>query len=271
MCGIAGCSGAFAPDLAERMGGTIAYRGPDDAGAWADAAHGINLAHRRLSIIDLSPTGSQPMVDPSGRVVIVFNGEIYNFRELRAGLERSGHIFRGHSDTEVLLRLYLEKGDRLFADLNGIFAFAIWDGRRNDLLLARDGLGVKPLYIAKVADGFAFASEIKALLEIPSLDRTLDPHALRHHLTYLWCPAPRTMLASVRKVEPGTALWVRDGRIVKTWRHYGLPDGLPDDSMGEKDAVEAVRSTLRTAVRRQMVADVPVGAFLSGGLDSSSV
>src|SRR5439155_16790796 len=105
----------------------------------------------------------------------------------------------------------------------------------------------------------------------PSLDRTLDPHALRHHLTYLWCPAPRTMLASVRKVEPGTALWVRDGRIVKTWRHYGLPDGLPDDSMGEKDAVEAVRSTLRTAVRRQMVADVPVGAFLSGGLDSSSV
>src|SRR5216110_1431432 len=121
MCGIAGCSGAFAPDLAERMGGTIAYRGPDGAGSWADTGAGIGLAHRRLSIIDLSPTGSQPMVDPSGRVVIVFNGEIYNFRELRTRLERAGHVFRGRSDTEVLLDLYLEVGDQLFRDLNGIF------------------------------------------------------------------------------------------------------------------------------------------------------
>jgi len=270
MCGIAGFSGAFAADLAERMGAGIAHRGPDGAGAWGDPGAGIGLAHRRLSIIDLSPTGSQPMADPSGRVVIVFNGEIYNFRELRAGLERSGHVFRGHSDTEVLLRLYLEKGDRLFADLNGIFAFAIWDGRRNELLLARDGLGVKPLYFAQVPEGLVFASEMKALLEVPSLDRTPDPLAIRYHLTYLWCPAPRTMLASVRKLEPGTAAWVRDGRIVRTLRHYGLPGGPPEE-MNEGEAIESVRAALRTAVTRQMVADVPVGAFLSGGLDSSSV
>jgi asparagine synthase (glutamine-hydrolysing) len=270
MCGIAGFSGAFAADLAERMGATIAHRGPDGAGVWSDPDAGIGLAHRRLSIIDLSPTGSQPMADPSGGVVIVFNGEIYNFRELRAGLERSGHVFSGHSDTEVLLQLYLEKGDRLFADLNGIFAFAIWDGRRNELLLARDGLGVKPLYLAQVPEGLVFASEMKALLEVPSLGRTPDPLAIRHHLTYLWCPAPRTMLASVRKLEPGAAVWVREGRIVRTLRHYALPGGPPDE-MSEDEAIESVRTALRAAVTRQMVADVPVGAFLSGGLDSSSV
>ncbi|CAG1003883.1 asparagine synthase (glutamine-hydrolysing) [Myxococcaceae bacterium] len=271
MCGIAGFSGHFPAGFLDRANRAIAHRGPDAEGVWSDMEAGVGLAHRRLSIIDLSPAGAQPMASDDGSVVIVFNGEIYNFRELRAELEAMGHRFRGHSDTEVLLHLYLADGERMLERLNGIFAFALWDSRKQSLFLARDGLGVKPLYYATTPVGIVFASEIKALLQAREVARTLDPIALRHYLTYLWCPAPRTLLREVKKLEPGHALWLREGRIERHWRFYTLPFQQPILPMPESEAVGQVRDAVRLAVSRQMVADVPVGAFLSGGLDSSAV
>ena len=253
------------------MNAAIAHRGPDGEGSYFSADGSIGLTHRRLAIIDLSPTGAQPMTDATTGVTITYNGEIYNYRELRARLESRGTIFFGHSDTEVILRLYLAHGRPALALLNGIFAFAIWDPRDHSMLVARDGQGIKPLYYAQPKGGFLFASELKALLACTALDRTIDARAVWLHLTYLWAPTPYTMLASVRKLEPGTALLVRDGQIVERWRFYELPYPTPVFSGGAEAAATAVRRALNTSVQRQMVADVPVGAFLSGGLDSSSI
>jgi len=271
MCGIAGFSGSFPAELLERMNRAIAHRGPDDSGTLHDAQAGLGLAHRRLSIIDLSERGRQPMFDATGTVAISFNGEIYNYRELRRELVQDGYRFRSESDTEVLLNLYLRDGAKMLARLNGIFAFALWDTRSRELLVARDPLGVKPLYWATTPRGVVFASELKALLQEPSLDRALDAQALRHHLLYLWCPSPRTALARVRKLEPGHALRIRDGRVVEDFAYYELPFGQELVEWPVEDAVVQVRKHLTRAVERQLVADVPVGAFLSGGLDSSSV
>lgn len=269
MCGIAGFVGEFPPELLDRMNRAQAHRGPDDAGTLSLPSVGLGLGHRRLSIIDLSPDGHQPMWDRSGAVAIVFNGEIYNYRELRSDLLR-GYSFRSRSDTEVLLALYLDLGHEMLQKLNGIFAFAIWDSRTSELFVARDGFGVKPLYYSEAPNGFLFASEIKAILEA-DIDRTLDPSAIRDYLTYLWCPAPRTMLRSVRKLEPGCAMVVHEARIRRTWRFYDAPIALEAEMMSEADAISQVRFQLERAVSRQLVADVPVGAFLSGGLDSSSI
>jgi asparagine synthase (glutamine-hydrolysing) len=271
MCGIAGFSGNLDIQLLRKMSEAIIHRGPDDEGEFHDAAKGVGLAHRRLSILDLSPTGHQPMMSEDGAVVLVFNGEIYNFRELRMELEARGHRFRGHSDTEVLLALYMAKEEDLLPYLNGIFAFALWDARQRTLLLARDGLGVKPLYYAEAKSAFVFASELKALLRVSEVGRDVDPIALQHYLTYLWCPAPSTLLRSVKKLEPGCALVVRNGRIDRQWRFYQLPFHDVPETMSESEAIHQTRDALRTAVQRQMVADVPIGAFLSGGLDSSAV
>jgi asparagine synthase (glutamine-hydrolysing) len=271
MCGIAGYSGSFQPGLLERMNAAIAHRGPDDAGIFALPQDGIGLAHRRLSIIDLSARGHQPMWDTTGSAAIVFNGEIYNYRELRKELVQDGYRFASDSDTEVLLNLYLRDGEKMLERLNGIFAFALWDARRKRLLLARDGVGVKPLYYAECARGFVFASELKALLQEPSIERSLDPAAVYHHLLYLWCPAPLTMLAGVRKLEPGFALVVEEGRVARRFRFYDLPYEQELVDWPEEDAIVQVRKYLTRAVERQLVSDVTVGAFLSGGLDSSSV
>lgn len=271
MCGIAGFQGQYGSELLTRMAARLAHRGPDDEGIATFPEHRVGLAHRRLSIIDLSPLGHQPMFDPSGQVAIVFNGEIYNYRALKTDLEQGGWRFRGHSDTEVLLALYLAQGVDMLKRLNGIFAFAIWDGRRRSLFLARDGLGVKPLYFTQSPRGFAFASELKALLCLPDLDRTINANALRAYLTYLWCPAPDTPLQAVSKLPPGAALIVQDGRITRQWTHYELPVHGVFESVRPAESIDAVRAAVREAVRRQMVADVPVGAFLSGGLDSSAV
>jgi asparagine synthase (glutamine-hydrolysing) len=271
MCGIAGYCGAFGPDLLTGMSRAIAHRGPDADGAFQDADAGIGLAHRRLAIIDLSSAGYQPMHDDAGGVVLVYNGEIYNFRELRDELVADGFRFRGHSDTEVLLNLYLRDGPDLLQRLNGIFAFAIWDTRTRRLFLARDQLGVKPLYHTTTPRGFLFASEIKALLREPSVSRSLDPATVARHLTFLWSPAPGTMLAGVEKLEPGTAMLVADGRIQRRWRFYDLPFGREKPATTVEAACAGVRTHIERAVQRQMVADVPVGAFLSGGLDSSAV
>ncbi|MDA8109071.1 MAG: asparagine synthase (glutamine-hydrolyzing) [Betaproteobacteria bacterium] len=271
MCGLAGYLGPFAPRLLERMSASIAHRGPDGQGNWFSAADGAGLAHRRLSIIDLSESGAQPMSDPATGVVISYNGEIYNYRELRDELLADHGPFRGHSDTEVLLYLYLKLGASMLEKLNGIFALAIWDPRSTEMLLARDGLGVKPLYYAQTPKGVVFASELKALLEEPSVPRGIDAAAVARHLLYLWSTGPSTMLASVKKLEPGHALALRDGRIARSWRFYELPTGNAPQATEENAAIDEVRRGVERSVERQMIADVPVGAFLSGGLDSSAV
>ena len=271
MCGIFGFQGDFAEARLDAMAGALAHRGPDDRGRYFDAPNRVGLGQTRLSIIDLSPAGHQPMTDASGRFTLVYNGEIYNYRELRAGLEAAGHRFRGRSDTEVLVECFAREGERVLPRLNGIFAFAVWDAARRELFLARDALGVKPLYFHEGPRGVAFASELKAL--VPVLDtRTLDAASLHRYLSYLWCPGEGTPLREVRHLLPGESMTVADSAIGRRVAWYELPARrsasarLPVDAVGPE-----VVNCLRTAVQRQLVADVPVGAFLSGGLDSSAI
>jgi asparagine synthase (glutamine-hydrolysing) len=272
MCGIVGFSGVFPPISLENASQAITHRGPDAKGIWFDNAEGIGLAHRRLSILDLSPAGAQPMHSKDGAVVLVFNGEIYNFRELRAELETIGHHFRGNSDTEILLHLYLVHGEQMLDRLNGIFAFALWDKRNKSLFVARDALGVKPLYYAETTQGFVFASEIKALLHLAPEMRELDISSLHRYLSFLWCPGEGTPLRGVRKLLPGEAISVKCRKITRRWTWYQLPifRGVTAN-LSEADAIATTTNALRQSVQRQLVADVPVGAFLSGGLDSSAI
>lgn len=278
MCGLAGIAGSFESSALRAALAAIAHRGPDDAGLFEDQAQGIGLAHARLSILDLSPLGHQPMATPDGSVVLAFNGEIYNFRELRGELEREGRRFRGHSDTEVLLNLYVEQrrngGDigAMLRRLNGMFSLALWDADSRTLLLARDALGVKPLYFSAEDNRVAFASEIKALLPLSALAGDLDAAAIDRYLSFLWCPGDGTPVRSVRKLGPGEALMIRHGRITAHLFWYRLP-AFRSVSVARTGTslVKETAAHLRQAVHRQMVADVPVGAFLSGGLDSSSV
>jgi len=287
MCGIVGFQGRFSPDLLARMTDAVAHRGPDGEGGVVldcDGQPPTGLGHRRLAIIDLSDAGLQPMnLSCAGvrrdELVLVFNGEIYNYRELRAELAARGHRFASASDSEVLLHLYEADGPAMLHRLNGIFAFAIYDGRetgrpegveRGALFIARDQLGVKPLYFVDSPAGFLFGSEIKALLLEPSVDRTIDAAALHQTLAYLWTPAPRTILRAVRKLEPGSALIVSRGRIQRKWSYYTPPYGQISTASEAHLATE-LADRLYAAVDRQLVSDVPVGAFLSGGLDSSSV
>ena len=272
VCGILGYSGEFPTSALAQANELQCHRGPDDRGEFVDAEAGVGLGHVRLSILDLSPLGHQPMCAEFDAVALVFNGEIYNFRELRSELEREGCRFRSQSDTEVLLQLYLTENHRMLSRLNGIFALAIWDKRDGSLFVTRDALGVKPLYYAETRQGFAFASEIKALLHLVPGENELDAVALHQYLSFLWCPGAGTPLRSVRKVLPGEAMVVKAGKIVRRWLWYELPvsRGVVGD-LSEKSASAGTVDHLRKAVHRQLVADVPVGAFLSGGLDSSSV
>lgn len=273
MCGIVGASGHPVESQLRLASSLLAHRGPDDSGLYLDMESQVGLAHRRLSIIDTSDAGKQPMFHGDNRqVVIVFNGEIYNFRELRKQLEIEGHIFRGRSDTEVLLALYVRDGAAMLPKLNGIFTFAIFDRRNRELLLARDSFGVKPLYFSEGPRGFVFASEIKALLPLLTGPKMLDPVALSRYLGFLWCPGERTPFLNVRKMSPGEAFIVRDGRITRRWTWYtASTSNIQISDISDADAIQRTRDTFRTAVHRQMVSDVPVGAFLSGGLDSSAV
>ncbi len=294
MCGLAGFMGLSNESLLSDFNRLITHRGPDDSGhvTFAIPEGRVGLVHRRLSIIDLSAEGRQPMtVDCEAcgvrasatdkeRLWLAYNGEIYNYRQLRAELKQKGHRFHSQTDSEVLLHLYAEDGPAMLGRLNGIFAFAIYDGRPGgqtggvrpgDLLLVRDGLGVKPLYYAEIPDGFLFASELKALLACPDVSRELDLTALHCYLAYLWAPAPLTPLKAVRKFEPGEAMIVRGGRMARRWTFYEQPYGRPWLTGSEEEIAAELRERLAAAVERQLVADVPVGAFLSGGLDSSSV
>jgi asparagine synthase (glutamine-hydrolysing) len=269
MCGIAGYAGIHRPELLGPMCDAIAHRGPDDAGTWFDAEAEVGLGHRRLAILDLSAAGHQPMANADGSAWITYNGEIYNFPEHRERLRSAGHAFRSQTDTEVLLALYDEMGLEFLNELNGIFAFGLWDARLRRLLLARDHVGIKPLYYWSDGRRLYFASEIKALLTVPDLPRRLHLESLADYLTFLWVPGEHTLLAGVRKLEPGHYLLWQDGKI-ETRRWFSLAYE-PDESVSEGEWVEQVHDTFMRTTRRQMVSDVPLGAFLSGGLDSSSI
>jgi asparagine synthase (glutamine-hydrolysing) len=269
MCGICGCIGTHRPELLKAMSDTMVCRGPDDSGIWTDESAEVGFAHRRLSIIDLSPAGHQPMANADGSIQITYNGEIYNFQDFYDDLAARGYRFRGKSDTEVLLYLYETYGIEFLEKLNGIFALAIWDARKQELLLARDHAGIKPLYYWVDGDRLYFASEIKALLQIPGIPRELNHDALSAYFTLLWVPGEETMLKGIKKVEPGEYLVWKNGRAeIKQWFHLAYE---PDESVSEEEWIERVHDTFMSTTRRQMVSDVPLGAFLSGGLDSSSI
>lgn len=271
MCGIAGVFEFSRPEtdraLVEQMADRMAHRGPDDAGYVFDGP--VGLAHRRLSIIDLSNGGHQPMWNDDHSIVIVYNGECYNYLELRRELEGRGVRFRTGSDTEVLLRLYEQEGESFLEKISGMFAFAIWDKRRQSLLLARDRIGIKPLYVAQYGDRLTFASEMKSLLADPALPRDLDRVALSNYFYLLSIPDPQSILRDVRKLEPGH-LMVVSRKGVQSRAYWTLPVEI-DEGMTLEQARNGFTEHFASAVSSHMVADVPVGAFLSGGVDSSTI
>ena len=294
MCGLAGLidphgrlDAAGLGHIARDMADALRHRGPDDHGVWTDDQAGVALGHRRLSIIDLSAAGHQPMVSHDGRYVIAYNGEIYNFQDLRTTLEGLGHSFRGHSDTEALLAAIVEWGPaEALVRCNGMFALALWDRHRRTLILARDRLGEKPLYFGWAGGAFLFASELKALRAYPGFAPDIDRGALALLLRHNYVPAPYTIHRGVYKLPPAAMLrltgdmWARDpgladleARFEPYWSAREVAEaGTADPFRGsDEEAIEALDACLREAVASRMVADVPLGAFLSGGFDSSTV
>jgi asparagine synthase (glutamine-hydrolysing) len=272
VCGIAGrinyvSERPVSAALVQGMCDLIAHRGPDGSGVWTRGHAG--LGHRRLAIIDLSEAGAQPMSTSDGQIWLTFNGEIYNFLELRSELEARGHRFQSHTDSEVILYAYREYGVECISRLRGMFAFAIWDEPRRRLLVARDRLGKKPLFYTTDSDGLAFASEPKAFLADPSFVPAPNAQALSAYLTYQYVPAPMSAFAGVHKLPPAHYLVVEDGRV--TVQRYWKLSYATKRNLTEGEAVEELRSRLREAVRIRLVSDVPLGAFLSGGIDSGAI
>jgi asparagine synthase (glutamine-hydrolysing) len=269
MCGIAGTTSGGAV-TAELLRQGLVHRGPDDSGIWNDAASSLALAHLRLAVIDLSPRGHQPMLSDCGRYVIVFNGEIYNYQALRAELEAHGETFRSDSDTEVLLILLRREGIDALTQLVGMFAFALWDRKRRELLLVRDRLGVKPLVYAELPGGhLAFASEIAALRRHPGIDLSLDRDALSEYLACLYVPAPRSIYKGIRTLLPGSWLRWCDGAV--TSGVWWKPTMSGSRRLSLADATEELTPIVRRAVIDRLVSDVPLGCFLSSGTDSAVV
>lgn len=283
MCGIAGVlTTAGGPrERLERdavaMADCMAHRGPDDHGVWSDAETGVALTHRRLSIVDLSPAGHQPMVSSNGRFIITYNGEVYNFQDLRAELEARGVTFRGHSDTEVMLESFALNGIvPTIRRLIGMFTIGVWDRRERTLTLVRDRLGIKPLYWAKFGGLFLFGSELKALRAFPGWTPRINRGAVASYMRHNYIPAPHTIYEGVNKLEPGCILtlpWGGQPTIERFWdtravARAGLADPL---HVADNELIDQLEDLLKDAVKRRMVADVPVGAFLSGGVDSSTV
>jgi asparagine synthase (glutamine-hydrolysing) len=278
MCGVCGIfrfNDHFqaSEEVVVAMRETLAHRGPDDRGAWRSPDGRVALGHRRLSIVDLSPAGHQPMSNESGDVWIVYNGEVYNHEELRRELEASGHTYRSRTDTETVLHLYEEIGARCVERLDGMFAFAIWDGRRRELFMARDRIGVKPLYYRLTPEGLLFASEVRAILEHPAVSPELDEESFFHYLTFAFTPAPKTMYAGISKLAPAEHMTVRaDGSVRRElyWTPFSADATATASSMSDTEAEEHVLGLLRSSVRKRMMSDVPCGVFLSGGVDSST-
>lgn len=272
MCGIHGIyrfdGERVDPVQLTAMGAVTRHRGPDDEGQHIGQNGRCGIAMRRLSIIDLAG-GHQPISNADDSLWVVCNGEIYNFRELRTELQDRGYRFKTGSDSEVLLHLYDELGDEFVHRLDGMFNFALWDARRNRLLIGRDHLGVKPLYVHQSSKLLGFATEAKALLELPGMRTELDREVLGDYLHLGYVPAPHSMFSGIRKLPPATLLSVEDGEV-REWRYWRLPATI-DRVRTEADWVGQIRAGMESAVHRQMVSDVPIGAFLSGGVDSSAV
>jgi asparagine synthase (glutamine-hydrolysing) len=275
MCGICGFVGHADRTTVERMIPRIAHRGPDDQGVWESepGPEGTRavLGHLRLSIIDLSPAGHQPMTDASGRLWLTFNGEIYNYRELREELRGKGYEFVSSSDSEVILYAYREWGAECLTRFNGMFAFAIWDDERRELFVARDRFGEKPLYWTMLRDGLAFASEVKAFLDLPGFAAEIDLEGLHQYLTFIWVPDPNTIFKGVRKLPPAHYLVYREGDAEPHVEEYWDARFDVDTATTEAEWRERLLETMSRAVERRMIADVPLGAFLSGGVDSSLI
>lgn len=277
MCGISGLANCGDQETLRRMTSVQAHRGPDDSGLWErrfpDGSY-IGLGSRRLAIIDLSANGHMPMCNEDGSVWITYNGEIYNFAELRRELQSKGHRFASNTDTEVVIHLYEEEGPDCVKRLNGMFAFAVCDLRSGipTLFLARDHFGVKPFYYFHQGRRFAFGSEIKALLEVPGIEAELDAESLHQYLTFLWVPDPKTMFRGIYKLPAGHYALFHDGQlsISKYW-DLTFPAADVPYRRSEEDLAEEIRQRFRSSVRAQTISDVPIGAFLSAGLDSSSI
>lgn len=276
MCGICGIWNYATNEPVERqllqqMNDSMGHRGPDDYGLYFDDSHGVGIGFRRLAIIDLSLAGHQPMKNEDGSIWLAFNGEIYNFQDLRPALEANGHVFRSRSDTEVIIHQYEEKGPQSIADLWGMFGLAIWDSRKQSLLLARDRVGKKPLYYYDDGRRIVFASELKAIVRDRTIPRQLDPAAIAEYLSLGYIGSPRTIFTGIHKLLPGHYL-IRNIRQKQIQRYWDwLPAFQADTNMSEEEWIEQIRTTLREVVRVRMTSDVPIGAFLSGGVDSSAV
>ncbi len=274
MCGIVGIfdtRGAATVEraLLNKMNQSQFHRGPDEGGLHVEP--GVGLGHRRLSIIDLS-SGQQPLFNEDGSVVVVFNGEIYNFQELVPELQAAGHVFRTRSDTEVIVHAWEEWGEACVERFRGMFAFALWDRNRKTLFLARDRLGVKPLYYALLSDGqLIFSSELKALLVHPSLSREIDARAVEDYFAYGYVPEPKTIYDSASKLPPGHTLTLRTGAPLPAPRQYWDIPFKPLPALSEGDVAEELIARLREAIKIRLISEVPLGAFLSGGVDSSAV
>jgi asparagine synthase (glutamine-hydrolysing) len=277
MCGIAGLVNWGDREVLSRMTQIQAHRGPDDSGLWErrfpDGAY-VGLGSRRLAILDLSSGGHMPMCNEDRTLWITYNGEIYNFAELRRELQAKGHHFASDTDTEVVLHLYEEEGPDCVNRLNGMFAFAICDLRSGapELFLARDHFGVKPFYYAQRGRRLAFASEVKALLQVPEVEAELDLESLHQYLTFLWVPDPKTMFSGIQKLPAGHSATFRDGELkIRQYWDLSFPSAGAEYPRSEGDLADEVRERFRRSVEAQMVSDVPIGAFLSAGLDSSSI
>ncbi|MGE5092894.1 MAG: asparagine synthase (glutamine-hydrolyzing) [Bacillota bacterium] len=273
MCGIAGVlhlrGEPVAHETLKRMTDAIAHRGPDGEGHWSEGP--VGLGHRRLAIIDLSPGGRQPMLTPDGELAIVYNGEIYNFQELRAELQALGHRFTSSSDTEVLLHAYREWGPACLERLNGMFAFAVWERRRRRLFVARDRYGIKPLYYWTDGTRFAFASEIKAFFDLPGFRRDVCLPALHQYFTFQNIFTDETLFDGVKLLPPGHTIVVADGRVHAPAPYWDYRFGIDALTMTEDECVDELFSCFGGAAVRQLVSDVPVGSYLSGGMDSGSL
>jgi asparagine synthase (glutamine-hydrolysing) len=277
MCGIGGvfdygfrANPQISPELLTRMSDAMVHRGPDDAGYYIAPTGICGLTFRRLAIIDLTPAGHQPMLSPDGRFALVFNGEIYNHRTIRAELEAKGYRYKSQSDTETILYAYQEWGEACLEKFFGMFAIAIWDNDKKELFCARDRVGIKPLYYATPNGRFIFASEIKVLLRHPSLHAQLNEDALPHYLSIMMPPAPETMFEGIFKLEAGHSLRIdASGKITKRQWWSLLNAGAPLENIREEEAIEEIRRLLRQSIKDRMMSDVPFGVFLSGGIDSS--